>query len=575
MAFKETAWSSWDEWGFVKNLFASGCYEKQLEAMKMVNMWKSRVRGGALPISVELTTTLFASKHKLQQTNHHEACLCAAMAIVRFINGITDQFQTGIYAQAIQNIAEKIEIPDWLVDIRHEATHGQLPSFEVLQSGLNFGIDWLFKNYWEETSLKIEEETNRFYSNVYDKINSYSILVFDNMSNIIIEKNSAEMKKEKKKSNKNDYDRESMVNGLLKVLNQNNFKFIVSILTCSDRFLIHNNRVNENDFLTQLFEECEQKSILMRCFASSWKLLLEALQNKFPQFIEFLVESLVAKCNESAGHFKSQSLLIAMYACVLASGTSKTALMNSLSYLLNRPSNQCFHILKMLCEDGILEGNFKTNMMELITTFELIFPGLQNSESIDWRKFLASDETCNLFKDTIDRFQTFSDKGLDKLTSDTSKKWRRVNEQELTTLPPLGDFDYRAHISRVRSHSQIIKMIDTDFDDTVCFQVNNNYNQLGNVIDDLFNDIDYVNLTNNDEAGGGDDSDSCPTEGYNEDADMPWFDEDDVNSEVQDKQKVDCESIAETKEKKFDGQDYANKISLDASTIDVSKIMLF
>ena len=107
------------------------------------------------------------------------------------------------------------------------------------------------------------------------------------------------------------------------------------------------------------------------------------------------------------------------------------------------------------------------------------------------------------------------------------------------------------------------------------FQVNNNNNLLGDVIDDLFNDIDYVNLINNDEDGGGDDSDSCPTEGYNEHVDMPWFEEDDVNSKVQDKQKVDCESIAETKEKKFDGQDYSNKISLDASTIDVSKIMLF
>ena len=569
MAFKETAWSSWDEWGFVKNLFASGCLEKQIEAMEMVNMWKSRIRGGALPISVELTTTLFASKHKFQQTNNHEACLCAAMSIVRFINGITDQFQTGAYAQAIQNIAEKIEIPDWMVDLRHEATHGHLPSFEVLQSGLNFGIDWLFKNYWEETSLKIEEEMNKFHSSVSDKINSYSLLVLDNLSSINLEKNSPETKKEKKKSIKNDHDRDSLLNSILKIVNQRNLKIVVNILTSCDRFLIHDKRVDENGLLVQLFEEFEQKSTLMKCFATSWKLLLEALQKKFPQFIQFLVESLVANSNDS--HSKSQSLLVALYACALASGTCKTGLAISLSHLLKRPSISCFHVLKMLCADGILDDDFKTNLMELISTFDQTIPALQNCVTIDWREYLAADKTCNLFKETIDKFQTSSVNEHDDLIDVSSRKWRLVSEHELVTLPPMGDFDYRAHLSRVRSHSRIIKMINTDFDNTVCFQVSNNNNQLSDVIDNLFNDIDYVNLVNDDVGG---DSDSCPTEGYTEDVDMLWFDED-ANDNSHKKPQFDEASTVEIHEKKFEGQNYANEISLDASTIDVSKIMIF
>ncbi len=59
--------------------------------------------------------------------------------------------QKGIYARSIQSIAEEIGIPDWLVDIRHEATHAALPSDEILDTALDVALQWLKDEYWQET----------------------------------------------------------------------------------------------------------------------------------------------------------------------------------------------------------------------------------------------------------------------------------------------------------------------------------------------------------------------------------------------------------------------------------------
>ena len=40
-------------------------------------------------------------------------------------------------------------IPDWVVQLRHETTHGHMSSLETLKLGLDFALQWVIKNYWE------------------------------------------------------------------------------------------------------------------------------------------------------------------------------------------------------------------------------------------------------------------------------------------------------------------------------------------------------------------------------------------------------------------------------------------
>ena len=57
------------------------------------------------------------------------------IVLVRMVNGLVDPLQSGVYARSIAAIATQIGLPQWLVELRHAATHEDLPSLELLRSG--------------------------------------------------------------------------------------------------------------------------------------------------------------------------------------------------------------------------------------------------------------------------------------------------------------------------------------------------------------------------------------------------------------------------------------------------------
>ena len=59
--------------------------------------------------------------------------LAYASAIVRLVNGMVDPLQYGAYARSISSIAAQLGLPAWFVELRHAATHEDLPSLEVLR----------------------------------------------------------------------------------------------------------------------------------------------------------------------------------------------------------------------------------------------------------------------------------------------------------------------------------------------------------------------------------------------------------------------------------------------------------
>jgi ribosomal biogenesis protein LAS1 len=56
-----------------------------------------------------------------------------ASAIIRLVNGLVDPLQLGAYARPIASIASQLGLPSWLVELRHAATHEDLPSLEILR----------------------------------------------------------------------------------------------------------------------------------------------------------------------------------------------------------------------------------------------------------------------------------------------------------------------------------------------------------------------------------------------------------------------------------------------------------
>ena len=71
-----------------------------------------------------------------------------SMAILRFVNALADSMQTGLYAQSIFMIAERIGLPLWFVEIRHAATHEEMPSLHVLRQASVDALAWLQNQFW-------------------------------------------------------------------------------------------------------------------------------------------------------------------------------------------------------------------------------------------------------------------------------------------------------------------------------------------------------------------------------------------------------------------------------------------
>lgn len=69
-----------------------------------------------------------------------------ATAIVRLVNGLVDPLQQGIYARSIGSIAAQLGFPSWLVELRHAATHEDLPSLELLRDGAREVSPCLYKS---------------------------------------------------------------------------------------------------------------------------------------------------------------------------------------------------------------------------------------------------------------------------------------------------------------------------------------------------------------------------------------------------------------------------------------------
>ncbi|CAL1696175.1 unnamed protein product [Somion occarium] len=74
-----------------------------------------------------------------------------AAAIIRLVNGLVDPLQLGAYARSIGSIAAQLGLPAWLVELRHAATHEDLPSIELLRQAAHDMMAWLLNNYWLPT----------------------------------------------------------------------------------------------------------------------------------------------------------------------------------------------------------------------------------------------------------------------------------------------------------------------------------------------------------------------------------------------------------------------------------------
>lgn len=80
--------------------------------------------------------------------------------VSRFVNGLLDPAQQSSLAISMHTLARNINLPVSFVEIRHAATHENLPSLAVLRMAASRALSWLWSNYWVWVGVSISETGN-------------------------------------------------------------------------------------------------------------------------------------------------------------------------------------------------------------------------------------------------------------------------------------------------------------------------------------------------------------------------------------------------------------------------------
>lgn len=142
------AWMNKAEWDQVLDYLYCSDSSRQKYALHRISAWKSRY-GHSTPVAVDCTADLVRCQvqDRSGQQESPDLVLGYGMALVRFVNLITEK-QQGRVARSLRRLAGKLNIEEWIVNLRHECTHKKLPTLKWCRKGCQAALDWLWKEYW-------------------------------------------------------------------------------------------------------------------------------------------------------------------------------------------------------------------------------------------------------------------------------------------------------------------------------------------------------------------------------------------------------------------------------------------
>ncbi|XP_052776926.1 uncharacterized protein LOC128214479 [Mya arenaria] len=140
----------------VRNVFDelySDKVSQQKHALDRISVWESRALN-RLPMAVDSTAALVKANIEYTKSSHpvgncHRLRELYSMAVIRFVNIFTERNQQKAHALPVHLAASYLGVPNWIVDLRHDATHAALPSLTELRAATQWCLDWLKTEFWE------------------------------------------------------------------------------------------------------------------------------------------------------------------------------------------------------------------------------------------------------------------------------------------------------------------------------------------------------------------------------------------------------------------------------------------
>ncbi|KAF0036573.1 ribosomal biogenesis protein LAS1L [Scophthalmus maximus] len=142
------AWVNKAEWDQVLEYLYSKDSSLQRHALHRISAWKCRYTSSC-PVAVDCTADLVRCQalDRSGQLEGDDLVLLYGAALVRFVNLITER-QQGKTARPLRRLAGNLNIPEWVVDLRHDFTHRKLPTLKWCRKGCNVVLEWLQHEYW-------------------------------------------------------------------------------------------------------------------------------------------------------------------------------------------------------------------------------------------------------------------------------------------------------------------------------------------------------------------------------------------------------------------------------------------
>lgn len=152
---RQVPWSSWEEWSHVYLSLYSGDVSVVRKALLRVRAWE--LRKVKMPLAISATAQLMdiGLMDRVDMPMSMTLRLASSMAIIRLVNGLVDQHQHGTHARAVSHIARELGFPIWIVEVRHAATHAELPSSQILRRAAYQCIEWLRVWYWDQQAASV------------------------------------------------------------------------------------------------------------------------------------------------------------------------------------------------------------------------------------------------------------------------------------------------------------------------------------------------------------------------------------------------------------------------------------
>ncbi|CAL3966598.1 hypothetical protein PZA11_003200 [Diplocarpon coronariae] len=141
--------------------------EERRHAVAKVSVWMQR---GNCPHLVESTAILTTAVLNDVQGNATYCVRAAyAAAFCRFVTGLLDTHQDKRRKLSMYSIAKTIGLPATYVELRHQATHEELPSLSKLRTATQKALRWIWDYYWAKLppAPTTQEECNVFMQRLY------------------------------------------------------------------------------------------------------------------------------------------------------------------------------------------------------------------------------------------------------------------------------------------------------------------------------------------------------------------------------------------------------------------------